>query len=184
MAVTRKGRANETRSFESYLATERSRIFDRASKQRKEMMLKAEQSRKVYEAWNRVLDGTRESKHVTGLKYLVESNELLVYLDAAAWTQELVLMREIVRTRMENEGVKLNGLKFRTSREGYASKRKQPFKQVEVPRVQKVSAKLSATQERAIEEQTSVIVDKKLKNALQNAMKASARLSAAKQIEK
>lgn len=43
--------------------------------------------------------GTREGRHVTGLRYLPESNELLVYLDSPSWTQEMTLLREIIRAR-------------------------------------------------------------------------------------
>ena len=41
---------------------------------------------------------------MTGLRYLPESNELLVYLDSPSWTQEMTLLREIIRARMERAG--------------------------------------------------------------------------------
>ena len=38
----------------------------------------------MYRAWNAVCGGTREGGHVTGLRYLPESNKLLVYADEPA----------------------------------------------------------------------------------------------------
>ena len=98
----------------AYLDDERRRILGAASAERREQMARAEQSRTVYRAWNAVCGGTREGAHVTGLRYLPDSNELLVYLDAPSWTQEMSMLREIIRARMEREGVSLDGFKGKT----------------------------------------------------------------------
>lgn len=102
-----------------YLDAERRRILGAATPERREQMARAERSREVYRAWNAVCGGTREGAHVTGLRYLPDTNELLVYLDAASWTQEMSMLREIIRTRMERRGVSLAGFKFRTTKPGH-----------------------------------------------------------------
>ena len=102
-----------------YLDAERRRILSGATPERREQMVRAERSREVYRAWNAVCGGTREGAHVTGLRYLPDTNELLVYLDAASWTQEMSMLREIVRARMERQGVSLAGFKFRTTKPGH-----------------------------------------------------------------
>lgn len=102
-----------------YLDAERRRILSAATPERREQMARAEHSREVYRAWNAVCGGTREGAHVTGLRYLPDTNELLVYLDAASWTQEMSMLREIIRTRMERQGVSLAGFKFRTTKPGH-----------------------------------------------------------------
>ncbi len=79
----------------------------------------AEQSRAIYRAWNTVCAGTREGRHVTGLRYLPEPNELLVYLDSPSWTQEMTLLREIIRARMERVGAHVDGLVFKTTAPGH-----------------------------------------------------------------
>lgn len=79
-------------------------IVSRATPERLERMRKAEAARGVYRAWNAVCGGTREGEHVTGLRYLSDQNKLLVYLDDAVWTQEMTMLREIIRARMEREG--------------------------------------------------------------------------------
>ena len=88
-------------AFGGFLDAERQRILAAATPERRAQMEAAEESRAVYRAWNAVCSGTREGRHVTGLRYLPESNELLVYLDSPSWTQEMTLLREIIRARME-----------------------------------------------------------------------------------
>lgn len=56
---------------------------------------------------------------MTGLRYLPESNELLVYLDSPSWTQEMTLLREIIRARMERAGAHVDGLVFKTTAPGH-----------------------------------------------------------------
>ena len=84
-------------------------------------MLAAERTREVYRAWNAVCAHTREGSHATGLHYRPETNELIVYMDSAAWTQEMTMLREIIRARIVT-GVDVAGLVFMTSKEGYASR--------------------------------------------------------------
>lgn len=93
-------RESETVAFSGFLNAERQRILASATPERRAQMEAAEESRTVYRAWNAVCSGTREGRHVTGLRYLPESNELLVYLDSPSWTQEMTLLREIIRARM------------------------------------------------------------------------------------
>ncbi len=83
-------RESETVAFSGFLNAERQRILAAATPKRRAQMEAAEESRTVYRAWNAVCSGTREGRHVTGLRYLPESNELLVYLDSPSWTQEHV----------------------------------------------------------------------------------------------
>ena len=114
--------SGETRGLGGYLAEERSRLFDGASPKKREQMLAAERTREVYRAWNAVCAHTREGSHATGLHYRPETNELIVYMDSAAWTQEMTMLREIIRARMAATGVDVAGLVFMTSKEGYASR--------------------------------------------------------------
>lgn len=114
--------SGETRGLGGYLAAERRRIFDAASPKKREQMLAAERTREVYGAWNAVCAHTREGSHATGLHYRPETNELIIYMDSAAWTQEMTMLREIIRARMAAVGVDVAGLVFMTSKEGYASR--------------------------------------------------------------
>ena len=110
----------QTLGIDSFLSTERHRIMDAASPAKREQMRAAEGARGIYRAWNAVVGGTREGRHATGLRYLPETNELLVYMDSPSWTQEMTLLREIVRARMERAGAHVDGLIFKTTRPGYA----------------------------------------------------------------
>ena len=101
--------SGETRGLGGYLAEERSRLFDGASPKKREQMLAAERTREVYRAWNAVCAHTREGSHATGLHYRPETNELIVYMDSAAWTQEMTMLREIIRARMAATGVDVAG---------------------------------------------------------------------------
>lgn len=62
---------------------------------------------------------SREGKHVTGLHYVPERDELVVYTDGASWTQELSMMREIIRARMERLGGAVGNIVVKTSRPGF-----------------------------------------------------------------
>ena len=112
-------RANGTVAFGGFLDAERQRVLAAATPERRAQMEAAEESRAVYHAWNTVCSGTREGRHVTGLRYLPESNELLVYLDSPSWTQEMTLLREIIRARMERAGAHVDGLVFKTTAPGH-----------------------------------------------------------------
>ena len=177
-------RLAQTCGLGDFLSQERTRIYDRASDERKEQMRAAEHAHEVYAAWNAVCGGTREGGHVTGLRYLPESNELLVYLDGPSWTQEMVMLREIVRARMEREGVKLDGLLFRTSRKDYAQRKKAVGREPEgavktaAPTVRRRA--LTDGERQVIEGATSGIENTRLREALRKAMEASATCEVAK----
>lgn len=106
-----------------FLNAERVRLFDGVSDERRAQYLRAERRNEVFRAWNTVCSGTREGKHVTGLHYIPESNELVVYTDGPSWTQELTMMREIIRARMERAGGEVDAIIVKTTRPGFA---KQP----------------------------------------------------------
>ena len=149
-------------------------IVSRATPEQLERMRKAEAARGVYPAWNAVCGGTREGEHVTGLRYLSDQNKLLVYLDDAVWTQEMTMLREIIRARMEREGVRLDGFLFRTTKPGFKRSG------VERPRVERKAAPtppstapLSVEEEGAIDAAVAPIADDRLRKSLKKAMKAS-----------
>lgn len=148
-------------------------VLNGTSPQDRERLAAAEKTRSVYRAWNAVVGSTREGAHVTGLRYLPEKNRLLVYLESSVWTQELTMAREVIRARMEREGVALDGFIFKTSKAGYAPagiKRgyRKPRPKPPVPHED-----LSAEEEDALDGQVSTIKDKRLAAALRKAMKAS-----------
>lgn len=165
-------RARATVGLDAYLARERGRIIDAATPERVEQMRAAERSRTVYRAWNAVCAGTREGAHVTGLRYLPESNKLLVYLDEAVWTQEMTMMREIIRARMAQLGVALDGFVFRTSRPGYG-KGATPRKQQAAASSRPPHKELSPEESAALDGAVAPIEDKRLRDALKSAMRAS-----------
>lgn len=172
-------RAGQTVGLSGFLSTERSRILDGATDERRAQMRAAEHTREVYAAWNAVVGGTREGKHVTGLRYLPESNELLVYLDGPSWTQEMTMLREIIRGRMEREGVRLDGFIFKTTHrpverpQAPAGPRMPAGAAVSKPPVV-VRRDLTAAERDRIDAQTAGIDDPKLRQALKKAMEASA----------
>lgn len=168
-------RESETVAFSGFLNAERQRILAAATPERRVQMEAAEESRAVYRAWNAVCSGTREGRHVTGLRYLPESNELLVYLDSPSWTQEMTLLREIIRARMERAGAHVDGLVFKTTAPGHtppaAKERLRPATTEHPPAPH---ADLSEAERTEIERQVAPIEDQKLREALENAMRASA----------
>ena len=182
----------ETRGLGGYLAEERSRLFDGASPKKREQMLAAERTREVYRAWNAVCAHTREGSHATGLHYRPETNELIVYMDSAAWTQEMTMLREIIRARMAATGVDVAGLVFMTSKEGYASRASSaaaggtsgsadsPAKGPAVSSSARRAVKtppphkdLTPAESAVIDREVSGIKDQRLQEALKSAMKAS-----------
>lgn len=183
--------SGETRGLGGYLAEERSRLFDGASPKKREQMLAAERTREVYRAWNAVCAHTREGSHVTGLHYRPETNELIVYMDSAAWTQEMTMLREIIRARMAATGVDVAGLVFMTSKEGYASRAssaatgtsgsadspaKGPAGSSSARRAAKTPPPhkdLTPAESAVIDREVSGIKDQRLQEALKSAMKAS-----------
>ncbi len=169
-------RENGTVAFGGFLDAERQRILAAATPERRAQMEAAEESRAVYRAWNAVCSGTREGRHVTGLRYLPESNELLVYLDSPSWTQEMTLLREIIRVRMERVGAHVDGLVFKTTAPGHNTPpaAKERLRPSETERPPAPHADLSGAERAEIERQVSPIEDQKLREALENAMRASA----------
>lgn len=188
--------SGETRGLGGYLAEERSRLFDGASPKKREQMLAAERTREVYRAWNAVCAHTREGSHATGLHYRPETNELIVYMDSAAWTQEMTMLREIIRARMAATGVDVAGLVFMTSKEGYASRAssaaaagtaagtngspdspaKGPAGSSSARRAAKTPPPhkdLTPAESTVIDREVSGIKDQRLQEALKSAMKAS-----------
>lgn len=183
--------SGETRGLGGYLAEERSRLFDGASPKKREQMLAAERTREVYRAWNAVCAHTREGSHATGLHYRPETNELIVYMDSAAWTQEMTMLREIIRARMAATGVDVAGLVFMTSKEGYASRAssaaagtsgladssaKGPAGSSSARRAAKTPPPhkdLTPAESAVIDREVSGIKDQRLQEALKSAMKAS-----------
>lgn len=162
-------------SISSMVDVERSRIIAGVTPEQRERMGEAERARAVYHAWNTVCAGTREGEHVTGLKFLPDTNELLVYLDGSVWTQEMMMLREIIRARMERAGAKIDGFVFRTSREGYqasevARRVAAPSSRVPTPTPR---AELTEAETRAIEDKVAPIEDRKLRESLKMAISAS-----------
>ena len=45
-----------------------------------------------------------------------ETRELIVYVDGSSWVNELTVLREIIRARMESCGVRVSALVFKLSR--------------------------------------------------------------------
>lgn len=176
MARNRYERSCETVGLGGFLADEQRRIEEGASPERLAQMRAAEESRRIYRAWNAVCAKTREGAHVCGLRYLPESNELLVYMDTPAWTQEMTLLREIIRARMAREGANLDGIVFRTTRPGHtpprAAANARPAAGEQKPAAP--HADLTGSERAAIAAQVSPIADDKLRQALENAMIASA----------
>lgn len=164
-------------SISSMVDVERSRIIAGVTPEQRERLGEAERARAVYRAWNTVCAGTREGEHVTGLKFLPDTNELLVYLDGSVWTQEMMMLREIIRARMERVGAKIDGFVFRTSREGYqaseaARRVAAPAGRVPAP-APAPRSKLTDVEARAIEDKVAPIEDKKLRESLKMAISAS-----------
>ena len=100
----------------SILEQEKRRIYDDAAPAKREAFLEAERAQEVYRAWNTVCARTREGQHVCGLHFVPETRELIVYVDGSSWVNELTVLREIIRARMEACGVSVSALVFKLSR--------------------------------------------------------------------
>ena len=120
--VTEKGRLNATAGLGDFINSERSRLFDGATPERRRQFEQAERRHDIYRAWNQICANTREGRHVTGLHYVAERDELIVYTDGASWTQELTMMREIIRARMERLGGAVGNIVVKMTRPGYERK--------------------------------------------------------------
>ena len=113
--VTKKGRLKATAGLGEFINSEKMRLFDGATPERQAQFRRAERRHVIFQAWNKVCAGTREGKHVTGLHYVAERDELIVYTDGASWTQELTMMREIVRARMDACGGAVGNIVVKTT---------------------------------------------------------------------
>ena len=80
--VTEKGRLNATAGLGDFINSERSRLFDGATPERRQQFRQAERRHEIYHAGIEVC-ATPASKHVTGLHYVPERDELVVYTDGA-----------------------------------------------------------------------------------------------------
>lgn len=168
-------RAKTTVSVAALMGDVRHNIVSRATPEQLERMHHAERARQVYTAWNAVCGGTREGEHVTGLRFLPDENKLLVYLDGAAWTQEMTMLREIIRARMEREGVKLDGFVFRTSKPGFKRSGVEHPQRAAKPQRPEPPAftPLTPEEERMLDDAVAPIEDPRLRKSLKTAMKAS-----------
>lgn len=170
-----ENRSGETLSVSALAAGVYHDVVAGATPEQLDRARRASEARRVYRAWNAVCAGTTEGDHVTGLRYLPDDNKLLVYLDDAVWTQEMTMLREIIRVRMEREGVALDGFMFRTSKPSYqsrAARRSSSF----APSAPKPSAPhvdLDGAEEAALDAQVAGIADDRLRRSLRKAMKAS-----------
>ncbi len=117
--VTKKGRLKATAGLGEFINSEKMRLFDGATPERQAQFRRAERRHVIFQAWNKVCAGTREGKHVTGLHYVAERDELIVYTDGASWTQELTMMREIIRARMDACAGAVVNIVVKTTRPGF-----------------------------------------------------------------
>lgn len=174
-------RSRATTSLSSYLSGERARILEGADEERAAQFRAAEQRRAVFQAWNDVCAGTREGAHVTGLHYVAESNELVVYLDSAAWAQEMAMLREIVRARMAVKGVKVDAIVCRASKPSYVhaastqGAARPSSQQGSRPAPRSEEVEVPPEVRARIEEDVAPIEDQRLKKALEGAMFAAYR---------
>lgn len=182
-------RGGEARGVGEFMAAERARILAAASPERREQMRAAEGSARVVRAWSSVVAGTREGAHVSGVRYLPESNKLLVYVDSEAMACELTMVREILRARMERAGARVDGFVIKVSRAEYQSPAQRARAAAageaqdgraaaqapapRAPRPRPPAHPLTPAQEAALDESVSAIADDRLAHALRNAMKAS-----------
>lgn len=168
-------RFGATQGLGSILEQEKRRIYDDATPAKREAFLKAERAREVYRAWNTVCARTREGQHVCGLHFVPETRELIVYVDGSSWVNELTVLREIIRARMEACGVSVSALVFKLSRKGYGV----PSPGLSAARGLKASAcvassraELSPADAAAIDARVAHIKDEGLQRALKSAMGA------------
>ena len=183
-------RSGSTQGLSDFLALERRRLFDDVAEARRGQLRAAERQREVFRAWNEVCARTREGQHVTGLKYLPETNELLVYVETGSWATELAMMREVIRARMAVKGVEVADLVFKATRAGYVPLRVRDDGSQGAstlpgarPRARAASASpagsspirpsLTVAESSALDAAVAPIEDPKLKEALRKAMGAS-----------
>lgn len=175
--MARSDRTGEAHSLADFIPAERRRIMDGASDARRAQFRAAEANRDVYRAWNQVCAGTREGAHVTGLHYVPESNELIVYADGSSWVGELTMMREIIRARMYRLGVDIAAIRVKLSHEGYApgkpSARAGQPNHASAPHRAAARHPLTPEQDEKLDESVAGLADARLADALKRAIKAS-----------
>ena len=110
-------RESETVAFSGFLNAERQRILAAATPERRAQMEAAEESRAVYRAWNAVCSGTREGRHVTGLRYLPEAKERLRPAVAERPPAPHADLSEAERTEIERQVAPIEDQKLREALE-------------------------------------------------------------------
>ena len=174
--MARDDRTRETQSLATLLSHERARLMDGASAEEREQYRAAERRREVFRAWNDVCAGTREGSHVTGLHYVPEQNELVVYLDSAQWTQEMSMLREIVRARMALRGVDVSRIRCKVSRSEFITEQEnggRAAKRRASAGTPRPTVDISEETRKEIEQAVAGIDDRNLREALERAMIAS-----------
>lgn len=164
-------RLGAARGLGEYAARLRTQLFDGASPERQGQLRAAERRSRVFAAFNAVMAGTREGAHVTGLHFVAEEGKLIVYVDGASWTQELTMLREIIRARMDAAGEAPASIVFLTSKRPAARARKKPASSSTRPAP--AAAPLTRDEDAALTAATEGVGDPKLREALRKAMKAS-----------
>lgn len=164
-------RLGAPRGLGEYATRLRTQLFDGASPERQGQLRAAERRSRVFAAFNAVMAGTREGAHVTGLHFIAEEAKLIVYVDGASWTQELTMLREIIRARMDAAGEAPASIVFLTSKRPATRARKKPA--APPNRLATASAPLTRDEDAAITAATGGVGDPRLREALRKAMKAS-----------
>ncbi|QWT17606.1 DUF721 domain-containing protein [Collinsella sp. zg1085] len=113
--MTTHERNRTTLSLSQLAQTMREQVFGGQTKEQQEQFIRAEKRARIFHAWNTVIGKSREKQHVTGLFYIPEKNELLVYVDEPVWAQEFSMLREILRARMAAIGADVAHISFKTS---------------------------------------------------------------------
>lgn len=183
----RSDRFGATQGLGSILEQEKRRIYDDAAPAKREAFLEAERAQEVYRAWNTVCARTREGQHVCGLHFVPETRELIVYVDGSSWVNELTVLREIIRARMEACGVCVSALVFKLSRKGYEPSRVTSSAAAGAKssvRTAPPHAELSHADLAAIDARASRIKDEGLQRALKSAMGAGLSLDKARKSTK
>lgn len=163
-------RLGAPRGLGEYATRLRTQLFDGATPERQGQLRAAERRSRVFAAFNAVMAGTREGEHVTGLHFVAEEGKLIVYVDGASWTQELTMLREIIRARMDAAGESPSSIVFLTSKRPAPRSRKKP---AAPPRSAPAAAPLTRDEDAAITAATGGVGDPRLREALRKAMKAS-----------
>lgn len=161
-------RLGAPRALGEYAARLRVHLFEDAAPERQGQFREAERRARVFSAFNAVMAGTREGEHVTGLHFVAEEAKLIVYVDGAAWTQELTMLREIIRARMAAAGAAPSSIVFLTTKRPAARPRK---KAAAPPRP--APEPLTRDEDAALAAAVGGVGEPRLREVLRRAMKAS-----------